>query len=73
MAQKSKYPYLRVSRLANQRADEIVKAFQAQGIETSKAQLVSDLILSMPIPQPIEKKRTRKAATVTVTAHAGAI
>jgi len=74
MAQ-SDYPIIRISALANRRAEEIVKALKARGIaKVSKAQVVSELILSMPIPQPqpAEKKRRapRKVEIVSTTAAA---
>ena len=53
------YPIIRISALANKRAAEIVRAFRAQGIKTSKAQLVSELILVTPIPQPAGKRPRR--------------
>ncbi|MBM3180610.1 MAG: hypothetical protein FJZ86_09660 [Chloroflexi bacterium] len=72
MSQKSKYPIIRISNLANRRADEIVEALEARGIDTSKTSVVSELILSMPIPQPtqpVEKKRRfRKAVSQSTVA-----
>lgn len=57
------HPTTRIWDVANKRADEIVLAFKAQGIETTKAAFISQLIMEMPIPQP--KKATPKAAEVT--------
>jgi len=57
---KKKYPLIRINRLANKRADEIVKAFDALGIEVTKSQFVSELILATPIPMPMETPK-RKA------------
>ncbi len=72
MSQKSKYPIIRISNLANRRADEIVEALEARGIDTSKTSVVSELILSMPIPQPTQpvekKRRTRKAVSQSTVA-----
>jgi len=72
MSQKSKYPIIRISNLANRRADEIVEALEARGIDTSKTSVVSELILSMPIPQPTQpvekKRRSRKAVSQSTVA-----
>jgi hypothetical protein len=73
MAQKNRYPIIRISKLANKRADEIVKALAARGItDVSKSSVVSELILSMPIPAAPEgeakKRRTPKRETVQAAA-----
>lgn len=71
MAQND-YPIIRITKLANKRADEIVKAFRAQGIETSKARLVSELILVTPIPQVIGKKPRRVVKAESMPTQAAA-
>jgi hypothetical protein len=64
MKTDEKFPTIRIRRLANKHADEVVAALKAKGIETSKTTLVSDLILSIPLPEvaptPTSKRRPRK-------------
>lgn len=72
MAQKD-FPIIRISALANKRANELVEAFRAQGIETSKAQLVSELILVTPIPQPQATEKKRRVRRAESSAQAAAL
>lgn len=44
------FPQIRLTRLANKRLDELVKANLAIGLAVSKTSLASQIIMQMPIP-----------------------
>lgn len=72
--ENKEYPKVRVTKQAHARLLELVPAIREErGVNVSMTDLVSEAIMSMPIPQPqtVVTKRTRKAVSVVTSAAAG--
>lgn len=66
--EKNEYPQLRVTKQARAHLDKVIPAIRERsGLNVSMTDVVSEAILSIPIPQPTPavegKRRTRKAAS----------
>lgn len=71
--ENKEYPKVRVTKQAHARLALLVPAIREQrGVNVSMTDLVSELIMAQPIPQPqaVEKKRSRKAVAVSTGAAA---
>jgi hypothetical protein len=71
--ENKEYPKVRVTKQAHARLTLLIPAIREErGVNVSMTDLVSELIMSQPIPQPqvVEKKRTRKAVAVATSAAA---
>ncbi|MBI5950179.1 MAG: hypothetical protein HY865_00865 [Chloroflexi bacterium] len=62
MSENAEYPKVRVTKQAHAHLTRLIPAVrESRGLNVSMTDLVSELILSQPIPQPVVEKKPRRA------------